>query len=286
MTRVIRTAAGLTRYVTGQKRAARSIGLVPTMGALHEGHLSLIRRSVKENDRTVVSVFINPTQFGPGEDLKKYPRPFARDREACQAAGVDVVFAPGVDEMYPEGTTTTVDVGKLGTVLCGRSRPGHFRGVTTVCAKLFGLARPDRAYFGEKDYQQLVIIRKMVAELNMPVRIVGCPLVRDADGVALSSRNRYLSADARGQAAVLHRSLLAAKCMVAREGVTDAAAVVRAMRRVIRAAPAAKIDYIAVVDPQSLEPVRSVRREVRIAVAVFIDGTRLIDNMKVKPRRR
>jgi len=285
MTRVVKTVAALARYVARQKRDGKSIGLVPTMGALHAGHLALIRRSVKENDRTVVSVFVNPTQFGPNEDLKTYPRPFARDREACRSAGVDVVFAPNVDEMYPPGATTTVDVGKLATVLCGRSRPGHFRGVTTVCAKLFAMSRCDRAYFGEKDYQQLVVIRKMVAELNMSLRVVGCPLVREEDGLALSSRNRYLNAEARAQAVVLHRSLVTARHMIARDGVTEARAVVRGMRRILRTARAAKIDYVAVVDPVTLEPVPRIRGEVRIVLAVFVDGTRLIDNIGAKPRR-
>ena len=284
MTQLIRTVGELRARLREARRAAKSIGLVPTMGALHEGHRSLIRRSVDENALTAVSVFVNPTQFAPGEDIEKYPRPLADDLNACEDEGADVVFAPTPEEMYPEGFGTFVEVEGLGKVLCGRARPTHFRGVTTVCAKLFGMTGADRAYFGEKDYQQLVIIRRMVADLDMPVGIVGCPIIREESGLALSSRNAYLSEAERAEALVLHRSLLEAKRLAGEAGVTRAAELTRAMRDVIAKAPQAEIDYVEVVDPETLAPVDVLTAEARAMVAVRIGTTRLIDNLKITPK--
>lgn len=283
MAKTVKKRHELRQYVARARRAGKSIGLVPTMGALHEGHLSLVRRSVRENDRTVVSIFVNPTQFAPGEDLTRYPRQLARDTAACAAARVNVVFAPAVEEIYPEGFSTFVEVERLTGVLCGRSRPAHFRGVTTVCAKLFGMVQPDRAYFGRKDYQQLVVIRRMVADLNMTVDIVACSTVREADGLAMSSRNRYLDAEGRSNAPVLYRSLLEAKQLIEKEGVTDVRDITRAMRKTIRAATA-KIDYLSVVHPDTLKPLKTVEADAVIALAVFFGKARLIDNITVKAK--
>ena len=284
MTKTVKTCRELRRYVRRVKRAGRTIGLVPTMGALHKGHLSLVRRSVAENDRTIVSIFVNPTQFAPGEDLTKYPRPLARDVAACRGEKVDVVFAPTAEEIYPEGFTTTVQVEGLSRVLCGRSRPTHFRGVTTVCAKLFGLCEPDRAYFGEKDYQQLVIIRRMVADLNMTLQVVACPEVREPDGLAMSSRNKYLTAEERRQAPALYRSLMEAKRLVEEKGLCNVRDITRAVRKVVRTASAAKIDYVSVVHPETLEALDTIEDEAVVAVAVYLGKARLIDNMKVRPK--
>ena len=251
------------------------------MGALHDGHLSLVRRSVAENDRTVVSIFVNPTQFAPGEDLRRYPRPLAADVAACRREKVNIVFRPTPAEMYPDGFTTHVEVEALSKVLCGRSRPTHFRGVTTVCAKLFALCEPDRAYFGEKDYQQLVIVRRMTADLSMNVRIVACAEVRESDGLAMSSRNRYLTAEERTRAPALHRSLVEAKRLVEKQDVTRVRDVTRAVRKIIRTAHGAQIDYVSVVHPDTLEALDVIKHDAVVAVAVYLGKTRLIDNMKV-----
>jgi pantoate--beta-alanine ligase len=252
------------------------------MGALHEGHASLIRRSVGENDVTVVSIFVNPTQFGPREDLRKYPRTLPPDFRLARAAGADVVFAPSVREVYPEGFSTCVEVEKLTAGLCGASRPGHFRGVTTVCAKLFGMVAPDRAYFGEKDYQQLVVVRRMVADLNMNLDVVACAIVREPDGLAMSSRNAYLLAGARKQALVLRRSLLAAKQLAEKSGVRSVSRITAVLRRIIKAAPMARIDYVAVIHPDTLAPLKTVTGDAVVALAVFIHKTRLIDNIRIR----
>ena len=286
MTKSVTTCAGLKRYLRRARRPGRTIGLVPTMGALHEGHLSLVRRSVAENDRTIVSIFVNPTQFSPGEDLARYPRPLARDLAACRRARVNVVFIPTPEEMYPQGFTTHLEVDRLSKLLCGRSRPAHFRGVTTVCTKLFGLCEPDRAYFGEKDYQQLVIIRRMVADLDMNVEIVACPEVREPDGLAMSSRNRYLTAEERREAPALYRSLVEAKRLVEEEGTTAVRDVTRAVRKLIRTAQGARIDYVSVVHPDTLEAIDVITGEAVVAVAVYLGKARLIDNMKVKARKK
>jgi len=257
--------------------AGRSVGLVPTMGALHEGHLLLVRRSVTDNDVTVVSIFVNPTQFGPAEDLEKYPRSLQADCERCEAEGVDIVFAPAVSEMYHCDFSTWVEETRLSRGLCGASRPGHFKGVTTVVAKLFNIIRPDRAYFGRKDAQQAAVIKRMVRDLNFPVEIVVMPIVREADGLALSSRNAYLCAPLREEALVLSRALDRAEEMH-RAGETDASALVKEVMSVIRTAPHARVDYVEIVDPVNLEPVESAQGPALAALAVYVGETRLIDN--------
>ncbi len=281
MTRKVTTIEALGRLVAGWRKSGQTVGFVPTMGALHEGHASLIRRSAAQNDRTVVSIFVNPKQFGPREDFARYPRRLAADIKLCAKAGADVVFAPTPEVVYPDGFATYVDVEGLAAGLCGASRPGHFRGVATVCARLFGIVRPDRAYFGEKDYQQLQVIRKMVRDLHMPLAIVPCPTVRLSDGLAMSSRNRYLDRNERKQAPVLFRALSEAKRLAESRRVTSSARLVRAMRRIVAQAPSARVDYFAVVDPETLAPLRVITSRAQIACAVFIGKTRLIDNMRV-----
>ena len=263
------------------KNAGRTIGFVPTLGYLHEGHLSLVRASKKAADATVVSIFVNPTQFGPREDLAKYPRDLARDARMLRAEGVDILFCPDAAEMYPPGYKTYVEVHDLQNKLCGRSRPIHFRGVCTVVLKLFHIVRPDMAFFGQKDAQQTVIIRRMVRDLNLDVRIVAGPTVRDGDGLALSSRNSYLSPEERRAALVLTKSLKEAKMMVAR-GQRRAAVLIGRIRSLLRAEPLAREDYVAVVDPEDLEPLSLVKDRALIALAVFIGRTRLIDNVMVR----
>jgi pantoate--beta-alanine ligase len=280
----ITTVKRLKAYLARRKSRGETVGLVPTMGALHAGHASLIRRSVCENDVTIVSIFVNPTQFGPREDFRRYPKTLAPDCRVARAAGADLVFAPSASEVYPDGFSTHVEVEKLTSGLCGASRPGHFRGVTTVCAKLFGMVAPDRAYFGEKDYQQLVVIRRMVADLNMDLKVVACPTVREPDGLAMSSRNAFLDPAGRKQALVLRRSLLAAKRLVEKSGVRSVRRITAAMRRIIRTAPLARIDYVAVVHPETLRSLKTVTVEAVAALAVFIHHTRLIDNIRIRAK--
>jgi pantoate--beta-alanine ligase len=259
----------------------KTIGFVPTMGALHEGHARLIRACRSECDIAVVSIFVNPTQFGPGEDYAAYPRARKNDAALCAKLGVDFLFFPSVRDMYPPGFSTYVTVEGLQDCLCGESRPGHFRGVATVVAKLLYIVMPDIAYFGRKDAQQSVLIKKMVQDLNMPVTIKVLSTVRAADGVALSSRNAYLNESQRSQARVLYASLRLAKSMIDR-GERRPAAIVKAMRKLILLAPEARIDYIAVVDALTLEQVARLRGKCLIALAVRVGGTRLIDNIEVK----
>ncbi|HET7095303.1 MAG TPA: pantoate--beta-alanine ligase [Thermomicrobiales bacterium] len=270
---VVRTRAGI-RAALGDDAP----GLVPTMGALHAGHAALIRRSVAENERTVVSIFVNPTQFSDQADLAAYPRSFDDDLATVAAAGADLVFAPTVGEMYPPGFSTAVDVDGLSRRWEGASRPGHFRGVATVVAILLGLIRPARAYFGEKDYQQLTIVRRLHADLALPGVVVGCPTVRGADGLALSSRNARLSAADRATAAALPRAL-AVMADLARDGVRDAARLEAAGCAELEAAPEIEIDYLAVVDGATLEPVAEAAAGSRVLAAVRLGGVRLIDNI-------
>jgi len=272
--------ADLRRIVRVVRDEHRIIGLVPTMGALHEGHLSLVRRSKENDDFTVVSIFVNPAQFAPSEDFRRYPRAFEADLQKCEESGIDLVFAPTTIEMYPQGFSTYVTVEGIAEALEGASRPGHFRGVATIVLKLFNLARPHRAYFGLKDYQQLKVIEKMVRDLNLDVEIVPCPTVREPDGLALSSRNAYLGPAERRAAAVLYRALVAARDAVA-AGERDAEAVRSAALTVIQAEPLAEVDYAAVVDPETLQPVRRVEAPALVALAVRIGATRLVDNMLV-----
>jgi pantoate--beta-alanine ligase len=254
------------------------LGFVPTMGALHEGHLSLVRAAKAKCDAVAVSIFINPLQFGPAEDLAKYPRTFERDCEMLERVSVDFLFAPSVEEMYPGKTVTYVAVEGLSEKLCGRSRPGHFRGVTTVVSKLFHIVEPDFAFFGQKDAAQAAIIRRMVCDLNFPVQIVVCPIVRDPDGLAMSSRNAYLNAEQRRSALVLHRSLKEVQKYF-EQGERVAARLIEQGKRVQAEEPGARLDYLEIVDPDTLEPVEEVNRTALVAVAAFVGPTRLIDNV-------
>ena len=280
--KLVKTVGEVREAVGAARREEKSIGFVPTMGYLHEGHLALIRRARAENGFVVVSIFVNPTQFGPAEDFDRYPRDLDRDLDLCRAAGVDLVFAPEVAEMYPPGYQTYVEVEKLSQGLCGASRPGHFRGVATVVTKLFNIVAPDRAYFGEKDAQQLRVIKRMVADLNLPVAIVPVPTVREPDGLAMSSRNTYLSPDERRAALVLYRALSLAAELFA-QGERRAEVLLTRMRELIAAEPLARIDYVAVVDDETLTPVEEIDRPVLVALAVFIGRTRLIDNLVLRP---
>ena len=257
-------------------REGLTVGLVPTMGYLHEGHKSLIDRAVKENDRVVVSDFVNPTQFGPNEDFESYPRDINADAALCEAAGADIIFNPEADEMYDD-TLTFVDMSKITKVLCGKTRPIHFSGVCTVVSKLFNIVTPDKAYFGQKDAQQLCVIRKMVKDLNFDIEIVGCPIIRESDGLAKSSRNTYLNADERKAALCLSRSLEIGKKMIA-EGETSVKKVIDAIKAEIEKEPLAEIDYVEVVDWNNLEALETVQKPLLCAMAVYIGKTRLIDN--------
>ena len=281
-TQVVETIAEMRRLTRGPRRSDETIGLVPTMGALHAGHLSLIERARAECDRVAVSLFINPTQFNQATDLESYPRSFNADRSACEQTGVDWLFAPRANEMYPGEPRAFVEVEKLTSGLCGAFRPGHFRGVTTIVAKLFHIVQPDRAYFGEKDFQQLAVIRRMVRDLDFPVEIVPCPIVRETDGLAMSSRNARLSADERRAAAVLRRALTAAQTGVA-AGETDAQAIREITSNVLQAEPLARVEYVEIVDPETLEPLVHVTQETRMALAVWIGDVRLIDNAPLRP---
>jgi pantoate--beta-alanine ligase len=269
------------RAALDQRRVkGASVGLVPTMGALHEGHLSLIRAARAQNDVVVVSIFVNPMQFGPTEDLAKYPRDLERDLRLVRQAEGDLVFSPSPEEMYAPDRSTWVDVEGLTEGLCGRSRPGHFRGVCTVVAKLFAICQPDRAYFGEKDAQQLAVIQRMVRDLNTRVEVVPCPIVREADGLAMSSRNVRLTPAARAQAPVLHRALLAARALVD-EGEHDAAALDKAIRETLADATLGEIDYVGIVRADDLTRVTTVTGTCLLALAVRFGDVRLIDNLRV-----
>ncbi len=277
----IRTTLELRAALEEARARGVSVGLVPTMGALHEGHLSLIRKARAQDGLVVVSIFVNPAQFDVRGDLEAYPRDLGRDLEVAKEAGADLVFSPPVAEMYPEDFATWVDVAGLTESLCGASRPGHFRGVCTVVAKLFNICLPDRAYFGEKDAQQLAVIRKMARELDFPVEIVPCATVREPDGLALSSRNARLSPEERAEAPVLYRALTAAVTVI-ENGERDTARIKSEMCALIGQADSAKIDYMEVVDAESLAPLAEVSGPCLIAAAVWFGSTRLIDNVTVR----
>lgn len=278
--RVVTAAADLRHELDGARCAGRSVGLVPTMGALHDGHLSLVDRAAGECDPVAVTVFVNPLQFGPGEDLAAYPRDLDRDVAMAAAAGASLVFAPPVEEMYPGPVLTTVSVAGLTAPMEGAARPGHFDGVATVVAKLFAMAGPCRAYFGEKDFQQLVVVRRMAADLSFPVEVVGCPTVRAPDGLALSSRNAYLSAEERDAAPVLHRALQAGAAAVL-AGETDPGAVRDLVAAVVEAEPLVALDYAEAVDAASLRTPPALAGELRLLVAARLGRARLIDNVGV-----
>ncbi len=278
----------ITRTIAAQQRLSRNIihsgktiAVVPTMGALHDGHLSLIRRARRRADIVVATIFVNPTQFGPHEDFDRYPRDPRGDIRKIRDAGADVVFMPKRSDMYPGGYETYVSVEHMTDVLEGASRPGHFRGVTTIVAKLFHIVRPDFALFGMKDYQQAMVLKRMVKDLNLPITMIICPIVREKDGLAMSSRNRYLSPDLRAQAPALYHALKAARRMV-RDGITRSSDIKRKMRSIItKDAPDSEIDYIAITEMESLKAVSSVTKNTVVSLAVRLGPVRLIDNMKI-----
>jgi len=275
--KICRTVQEVRSASRGARMAGRKVGFVPTMGALHEGHLSLVRAAKKQSEVVFVSIFVNPTQFGPHEDFSKYPRTFDHDCELLQTEGVDVLFAPAVDEMYPKGAITFVTVEGLSDKLDGVSRPGHFRGVTTVVSKLFNIIEPDLAFFGQKDAAQVAIICRMVRDLKSPVEIVVCPIVREPDGLAMSSRNAYLNAGERRQAVILRKSLLRAEELF-RTGERRTSELVQAAQKLFAQDPSVRLDYFQIVDPDTLEPVDTISGRALVAVAAYVGNTRLIDN--------
>ena len=274
---LVKNISEIKDLVSEWKKEGKTIGLVPTMGYLHEGHESLIKKARKENDKVIVSVFVNPTQFGPNEDLESYPRNIEKDRELCESCGVDVVFNPEPFEMYKKNASTYINVQGLTEGLCGASRPIHFRGVCTVVSKLFNITMADKAYFGEKDAQQLAVVKKMVEDLNFNIDVVGCPIIREKDGLAKSSRNTYLSKEERVAALILNKSLnLALKKL--KNGEASGENVINVIKGVIKEEPLAKIDYVEVVDSKTLKPVKKIENSILVAIAVYIGKTRLIDN--------
>ena len=275
---ILHTASEMRNAARALRGAGKRLGFVPTMGALHEGHLSLVRAAHASCDAVAASIFVNPAQFGPNEDLAKYPRSFERDRALLEKAGVQLLFAPTVEEMYPPGSVTWVAVEGLSEKLDGKSRPGHFRGVTTVVAKLFHIVEPAAAFFGQKDAAQVAILRRMVRDLHLPVEIVVCPIVREPDGLAMSSRNAYLSEEQRRQALVLYRSLQRVKRLVD-EGERDAGKLVAAGRKVLAEEGAVRLDYFEVVDPDTLDAIADISPGALVAVAAYVGTTRLIDNL-------
>lgn len=280
---IIQDPKKLQQQVLEWKKQGKTLGLVPTMGALHLGHLSLVKRARKENEKVITSIFVNPIQFGPNEDLDAYPRTFESDRQMLEEEGIDILFFPGEESIYPDGYATYIDVtGDFTQKLCGGKRPGHFRGVTTVVGILFHLCLPDRAYFGLKDYQQVLVVQKMVKDLRFPVDVVAVPIYREEDGLAMSSRNRYLSPEERSDAVLLYQSLKEAEKEI-RAGETSAVKIRALMEKIILQSPFARIDYIEITDPETLDPLEKIQKTpVLIALAVFIGKARLIDNMLVE----
>lgn len=275
------TISEVRKLTESWRKQGLSIGLIPTMGYLHDGHVSLINKARQENDKVVVSVFVNPTQFGPNEDFEKYPKNLERDQEICEAAGTDLLLTPSVPEMYPSKNLAFVDISELDEGLCGAKRPGHFRGVCTIVSKFFNIVNPDRAYFGEKDAQQLAIIKRMTKDLSYNIQIVSCPTVRERDGLALSSRNSYLSEEERRAARVVPESLNLAREVIV-GGEKDAGVIKDLISEKIKAEPLASVDYIEVVDASLLKPLVRINQPVIVAIAVFIGRTRLIDNFIYK----
>jgi pantoate--beta-alanine ligase len=282
--KVLTTVAETRAATRVLKASGIKLGLVPTMGALHEGHLSLVRLAKQQCDAVAASIFVNPRQFAPNEDFAKYPRSFERDQRMLEAEGVEILFAPSVEEMYPQGSTTFVNVEGISERLDGVSRPGHFRGVTTVVSKLFHIIEPDKAFFGQKDAAQVAIIKRMVRDLDLPVEIVVGPIVREPDGLALSSRNAYLNVTRRQQALVLSRALRAVEAQVGK-GELGTNQLVNVAKRVFGEEPEVRVDYIAVVDNDTLDPIDDVRKGALIAVAAYVGSTRLIDNVVIGARK-
>lgn len=278
---VVKTVKEVRDIVAAWRKEGLSVGLVPTMGYLHEGHQSLIRKSAEQNDRTVVSVFVNPIQFGPTEDLDAYPRDLERDKKAVEEAGGNLIFHPEPSEMYPEHFTSFIDTTETTELLCGAVRPIHFRGVCTVVGKLFNIVTPDKAYFGQKDAQQLATIRRFVRDLNFGIEIVACPIVREDDGLAKSSRNTYLNAEERQAALVLSQSLKKGKELI-ENGERDAQVVISAIKTNLEKEPLARVDYVEVVDFENIQRVETISGETLVAIAVYIGKTRLIDNFIVE----
>lgn len=277
---IVSTVEEVREQVKAWRQGGLSVGLVPTMGYLHEGHRSLIDKAVEQNDRVVVSVFVNPIQFGPGEDLATYPRDLERDAVLCENAGASLIFHPEPADMYFDDFCTYIDMSGLTEGLCGKTRPTHFRGVCTVVGKLFNIVEPDRAYFGQKDAQQLAVIRRMVRDLNFPLEIVGCPIIREEDGLAKSSRNTYLSPEERRAAVILHKGLEKGEELV-RSGEKSAAVVKKVIRDILESEPLARVDYVDIVDFDNIQEIDTLGDSVLVAVAVYIGKTRLIDNFIV-----
>ncbi|OPZ83311.1 MAG: Pantothenate synthetase [bacterium ADurb.Bin429] len=280
---ILTTVNDLREAIRARRSYFKRIGFVPTMGYLHAGHEALMRKAKEECDLVVVSIFVNPTQFGPAEDLEKYPRDLRRDSDLCERAGVDAIFHPEARDMYPIGSSTWVDVEGLTDIACGASRPGHFRGVCTVCTKLFNIVRPDRAYFGEKDFQQLMVIKRMARDLFMPLAIVGVPTVREPDGLAMSSRNSYLSLRERQAARIVPKTLQLARERV-EGGEHNSATIITAIEELVAAQPLVKLQYAVIVDPDTMTSMRTLTHEARLLVAIYVGNTRLIDNCALVPK--
>ncbi|MEW6558387.1 MAG: pantoate--beta-alanine ligase [Elusimicrobiota bacterium] len=281
--RIIRSPFLIQKTVRGFKKKGKTIGLIPTMGALHAGHISLIKRAKKSCDIIIVSIFVNPIQFSPNEDYAKYPRPFSIDKKICLDQGVDIIFAPNVENIYPGGFSTQVDVGKLSNILCGKYRIGHFMGVATVVSKLFNIVLPDKAFFGEKDYQQLKIIEKLKTDLNFPVEIVPCPTVREKDGLALSSRNGYLEKNEHNKSQLIFKSLVMAKYSIKKNREYSVKKIVSSIRKYLLKIPNSKIEYIKICDNDTLKEYKyNIKLPARILLAIYIGKARLIDNILVE----
>ena len=281
--RIINSISEIQKTIKKLKQDNNVISLVPTMGALHQGHISLIKRARKETDIVVVSIFVNPTQFGPNEDYLRYPRPFEKDKKICAEENVDIIFAPSVKEMYPDGYLTYVYVEKLSEILCGKFRPGHFRGVTTVVTKLFNIVQPDIAYFGEKDYQQLAIIKRMTKDLNFPVKIVQCKTIREKDGLAMSSRNVYLNETERKNANKIYSALKESKNIIMNTKIRDTNYIVNYITEKLKDIKGLKIEYIKICNPETLEEQKNrIILPAQILVALWIGKTRLIDNIRIE----
>lgn len=284
MIKIVHTIEEVREQVKQWRNDGSSVGFVPTMGYLHEGHQSLIKKSVEQNDKTVVSVFVNPMQFGPTEDLDSYPRDLNADANLCDKTGADLIFNPEPEEMYKNGFCSFVDMNGPTAELCGKSRPIHFRGVCTVVSKLFNIVQPDRAYFGQKDAQQLAVIKRMALDLNIPIEIIGCPIIREEDGLAKSSRNTYLSEEERNAALILSETIFMGKNLV-ENGLTDAKELVRLMKENIETEPLARIDYVEVVDFNDISIKDTISDNTLVAMAVYIGKTRLIDNFIVEKNK-